>query len=157
MTDFKKIKEEFDKLPPETRKIIQNNLHKADKFLDNPLIAGIINNVSGYNVEELKKNLHKIGKNETDGLFAVIQKDNPDQKSQNAVDIDLKKKAKNEPPQKLYEETDNHNKPDHNNVPPPPIPPKHTSGKVDGIIGPREIILLVGIAGMIGWLFYQSY
>lgn len=154
MTDFKKIKKEFVKLPPETRKIIEKNLHKADKFLDNPLIAGIINNVSGYSVEDLKKNLHKMTEDEKDGLFAVIPGKTIKQKTNETAENNQEQLKQSE---KIYEETDTHNKPFQNNVPPPPIPPKHTSGKVEGIIGLREIILLIGIAGMIGWLLYQSY
>ncbi len=125
--------------------------------MDNPLIAGIINNLSDYNVNDLKKNLRKIGKNEEDGLFAVMKKEKPQQKTQNTVDFDLKEKTNIQAEKNLYEETDTHKKTVSNHIPPSPIPPKHTSGKVEGIIGSREIILLVVIAGMIGWFFYQSY
>ncbi len=154
----------LDNLPPETKAFIEQNLHKAEKFLNNPIIAGFFG-ASGIDLNELKK----MTGSADDGLISI-------KKTQKTADGTTNNELIFTNSQKTeFIQTNNPSSspttsgtstssgitsasgiiaPSHSTNTPPiraKMAPTTFSNKQDT----RGVIGILAIVGLIGWLLYQ--
>jgi len=138
---------EIDKLSPQEREFIAKNMHKAKKFLNNPLLAGFAKNVAGIDLNELSQKIEK----------QVKQADKSIKKTKNIIDQKpISEKTTKKAKKTAYFEPFKSKKASHTHIPKSPLPSSDNmetgfQNKLDG----RVIIGTMAIVGLIGWLLYQ--
>ncbi len=151
-------------LPPETKAFIQQNLHKAEKFLNNPLVAGFFG-ATGLDLSELKK----ITGNSGDGLISITKtQKTPNGVTNNEVVFTNSQKTEfvrtnNPSATPLTSGTSTSSGitsasgiiPSAHSTNIPPIPAKIAPTTFSNKQDTRGIIGILAIIGLIGWLLYQ--
>ena len=131
-------------LPPEAREFLQKHMHKADKYINNPIISSLLKS-SGVNIEDIKKvinspnNSTTIISNEKQNKKNVIN--NPKERPPQPGTANIKSPKKTPQPtvSKAYRPTDIQKQ-------------ANTSTNTTDI---RSIIGILALAGVIIWLLHE--
>lgn len=121
-------------LTPEQKAFIEQKLKKAEKYLKNPVLAGIIKNMTGIDIDKLSGQITSSKSENTTEEIIISENKSQGKPTEFTSQI---------PEQKL--------EPD---IPKPVLPSSGNNPATQHFDG-RTILGIAGFIGLIGWLLYE--